>query len=171
MNGVLKIPKLIVDDFTSSLFLNFVAFEQCYSKCVEKPITEKPKPITENPITDYAIFMCSLINAPSDVGCLCDHKIVENYFGSDDEVARFFTSVGKDVTFDIQRSYLSKVFEEVNEFYWNDWHVTWAGFRHTYFDTPWSFISAMAALLLLILTSVQAFFAAYAYIKPPNSKN
>ncbi|KAK3205780.1 hypothetical protein Dsin_019826 [Dipteronia sinensis] len=29
-NGVLEIPPLTIDDFTSSVFLNIVAFEQCY---------------------------------------------------------------------------------------------------------------------------------------------
>ncbi|KAK4779530.1 hypothetical protein SAY87_015636 [Trapa incisa] len=154
-DGVLKIPVLTIDDFSSSLFLNFVAYEQCYSHCSKY-------------VTAYATFMGCLINTPGDAGLLCDHKIVENYFGTDDEVARFFNNVGKDVVFDIHRSYLSTVFEEVNEYYRNNWHVRWAEFKHRYFDTPWSFISALAALLLLILTAIQAFFAAYAYFIPPN---
>lgn len=153
-NGVLEIPLLTVDDFTTSVILNCVAFEQCYNHC-------------SNHITSYVTFMGCLINAPSDAGFLCDYKIVENYFGTDEEVARFFNNVGKDVTFDIQRSYLSKVFEDVNEHYSNNWHVRWAGFMHTYFDTPWSFISALAAVVLLILTMIQTFFAFYGYFRPP----
>lgn len=111
--------------------------------------------------------MGCLINAPSDAGFLCEYKIVENYFGADEEIASFFNNVGKDVTFDIQRSYLSKVFEDVNEHYSNNWHVRWAEFKHAYFDTPWSFISALAAFVLLVLTMIQAFFAFYGYFRPP----
>ncbi|KAJ6927585.1 hypothetical protein NC651_011579 [Populus alba x Populus x berolinensis] len=153
-NGVLEIPLLTVDDFTTSVILNCVAFEQCYAHC-------------SNHITSYVTFMGCLINAPCDAGFLCEYKIVENYFGADEEIASFFNNVGKDVTFDIQRSYLSKVFEDVNEHYSNNWHVRWAEFKHAYFDTPWSFISALAAIVLLVLTMIQAFFAFYGYFRPP----
>ncbi|KAF8039556.1 hypothetical protein BT93_B1926 [Corymbia citriodora subsp. variegata] len=155
-NGVLEIPVLTIDDFWSSLFLNFVAYEQCYHHSTKY-------------ITTYATFMGCLINTPADAGFLGDHKVVENYFGTDEEVARFFNNVGKDVVFDIHRSYLSKVFEEVNEYYENDWHVRWAGFRHTYFSTPWSFMSAVAAVVLLLLTTIQSFYAVYQYYNPPNN--
>ncbi|XP_031386938.1 UPF0481 protein At3g47200-like isoform X2 [Punica granatum] len=153
-NGGLEIPKFTIDDLSSSLFLNFVAYEQCYSNCTKH-------------MTSYATFMGCLISNPSDAGFLCDRKIVENYFGTDDEVARFFNKVGKDVVFDIDQSYLSEVFEDVNEYCQNDWKVGWAEFKHTYFGTRWSFISALAAVVLLVLTMIQSFFAAYAYFWPP----
>ncbi|XP_031270650.1 UPF0481 protein At3g47200-like [Pistacia vera] len=152
-NGVLEIPPLTIDDFTSSVFLNCVAYEQCYRYCTKH-------------ITTYATLMGCLINTPGDAGFLSDQKIIENYFGTDEEVARFFNNVGKDVAFDIQRNYLSELFEGVNEHYRNNWYVRWASFKHTYFDTPWSFMSAVAALILLLLTMVQAFFAVYAYVLP-----
>ncbi|XP_030518334.2 UPF0481 protein At3g47200-like [Rhodamnia argentea] len=156
-NGLLEIPILTIDDFWSSLFLNFVAYEQCYRRSTEH-------------FTTYANFMGCLINTPADAGLLGDRKIVENYFGTDEEVARFFNNVRKDVAFDIHKSYLSKVFEEVNEYYQNDWHVRWAGFRHTYFSTPWSFMSAAAAILLLLLTTIQSFYAVYQYYVPSKNK-
>lgn len=153
-NGILEIPTLTIDDFTSSFFLNCVAFEQCYRHCSKH-------------VTTYATLMGCLINTPADAGFLSDHKIIENYFGTDEEVGRFFNIVGKDVAFDIHMNYLSELFEGVNEYYRNDWHVRWAGFKHTYFDTPWSFMSALAALVLLFLTMVQSIFAVYGYIRPP----
>lgn len=157
-NGVLRVPPLPMDDFISSFFLNCVAFEQCYGHC--------PKHIT-----DYATFLGCLIHTPTDAAFLCDHKIIENCFGTDEEVACFFTNVGKDVAFDIRRSYLSKLIEDVNEYYWNDWHVRWASLRHKYFDSPWSGISVLAAIFLLILTTIQAAFAVISYIGPPNNNN
>ncbi|KAH7561192.1 hypothetical protein JRO89_XS10G0188700 [Xanthoceras sorbifolium] len=153
-NGVLEIPPLTIDDFTSSVFLNIVAFEQCYRHCTKH-------------VTTYATLMGCLINTPGDAGFLSDHKIIENYFGTDEEVARFFNNVGKDVAFDIHRNYLSELFQNVNEHYRNNWHVRWASFKHTYFDTPWSFMSALAALILLLLTMIQSLFAVYAYVYPP----
>ncbi|KAK2643563.1 hypothetical protein Ddye_025326 [Dipteronia dyeriana] len=153
-NGVLEIPPLTIDDFTSSVFLNIVAFEQCYRHCTKH-------------ITTYATLMGCLINTPGDAGFLSDQKIIKNYFGTDEEVTRFFNNVGKDVAFDINQNYLTELFQEVNEHYRNNWHVRWASFKHTYFDTPWSFMSALAALVLLLLTIFQSYIALYAYIHPP----
>ncbi|KAK3192935.1 hypothetical protein Dsin_024245 [Dipteronia sinensis] len=152
-NGVLRIPPLRMDDFITCYILNCVAFEQCYGHC-------------EKFVTDYATFMGCLINNPIDAGFLSDHKIIENYYGTDEEVTRFFDKVGKDVAFDLGKSYLYKLIEDVNEYYWNDWHVRWASFKHIYFDTPWSFMSALAALILLLLTMIQALLAYIAYVHP-----
>ncbi|KAK6926654.1 Protein of unknown function DUF247, plant [Dillenia turbinata] len=153
-NGLLRIPTMTIDDFTSSVFLNWVAFEQCYNHCSKH-------------ITTYATFMGCLINTAGDAGLLCDQKIIENYFGTDEAVTSFFTNVGKDVVFDIQHCYMSKMFEDINEYYRNNWKVQWAGFKHKYFDTPWSFLSALAAVLLLLLTLIQSLFSVLAYVKPP----
>ncbi|KAF8039428.1 hypothetical protein BT93_B1844 [Corymbia citriodora subsp. variegata] len=155
IGGTLEIPILKLDDFPSSLLLNFVAFKQCYHDCTKH-------------ITTYATFMGRLMNTPADAGFLSDRKIVEDYLGGDEEVARFFSIIGKDVAFDIEKSYLCEVFEGVNRYYQNDWHVRWAGFKHTYFNTPWSFMSALAVLILLILTMVQSFYAVYEYYFPAN---
>ncbi|XWS73951.1 hypothetical protein CRYUN_Cryun02cG0173600 [Craigia yunnanensis] len=110
--GWLPIPLLTIYDFTSQsssivLLLSNVTLQ----------------PPLSNHITTYATFMGCLINASSDAGFLCDHKIIENYFGTDDEIARFFINVRKDVAFDIEKSYLSKLFEDGNEYYRSDWHV------------------------------------------------
>ncbi|KAK8282174.1 hypothetical protein V6Z11_D08G009200 [Gossypium hirsutum] len=81
-NGVLQIPLLTIDDFLSLVFLNCVAFEQCYHYIT-------------NHVTTYATFMGCLINKPSDARFLCDHKIIENYFGTDEEIARFFNNIAR----------------------------------------------------------------------------
>ncbi|KAL0426512.1 UNVERIFIED_CONTAM: hypothetical protein Slati_2826000 [Sesamum latifolium] len=75
--------------------------------------------------------------------------------------------MGKDVSFDIDMCYLSELFNEVNHYYRNHWHVHWASFKYTYFNTPWSFISALAAFVLLVLTVAQTLFTVIAYVRPP----
>ena len=97
---------------------------------------------------------------------LSDCNIIENYFGTEGEVARFINNLGKDVAFDIDLSYLSKLFNDVHDHYRNSWHVQWAGFKYRYFDTPWSFISALAAFVLLLLTLTQTFYTVLAYVNP-----
>ncbi|XP_020424599.1 UPF0481 protein At3g47200 [Prunus persica] len=149
-NGVLEIPNITLDDLRTDIFLNFVAFEQCYSHCSKH-------------ITTYAALMSCLISTPVDAAFLSDKNIIENYLGTDEEVAHFFKNLGKDVPFDIDESYLCKLFKDVNEYHRNIWHVRWAGFRFKYFDNPWSFLSAVAAVVLLLLTAIQTFFTVYDY--------
>ncbi|XP_030525848.1 UPF0481 protein At3g47200-like [Rhodamnia argentea] len=155
-NGVLEIPVLKFDDFMSSLFLNFIAFEQCHRG-------------SSKHVTTYATFMACLLNTPADAGLLCDRKIIERYFGTDERIAHFFSNIGKDVVFDIHNNYLCQVFEDVNKYNEKDWRVHWASFKNTYFSTRWSLISAVAAFMLLALATIQSFFAVYAFYRPPNS--
>ncbi|XP_056175080.1 UPF0481 protein At3g47200-like [Syzygium oleosum] len=154
-NGVLEIPGLRFDDILSSLFLNFIAFEQCHRG-------------SSKHVTAYATFMACLLNTPADVGFLCDRMIIEKYFGTYQQIAHFFSNIGKDVVFDIRRNYLSQVFQDVNAYSEKDWRVRWAGFKNTYFSTRWSLISAVAAFILLVLMTIKSFFAVYAYYRPPS---
>ncbi|KAL3839778.1 hypothetical protein ACJIZ3_024369 [Penstemon smallii] len=154
MHGDIEMPTIAIDDFMSAFLLNCVAYEQCHRGCSKH-------------MTTYATLLDCLINTHKDVEHLCDKNIIENYFGTDAEVARFINNLGKDVAFDIDLCYLSGLFNEVNHYYKNHWHVHWAGFKYTYFKTPWSFISALAALVLLLLTVAQTFFTIIAYTRPP----
>ncbi|KAB2602360.1 hypothetical protein D8674_003365 [Pyrus ussuriensis x Pyrus communis] len=145
-NGVLEVPQITVDGFSVHLLLNFVAFEQCYNHCHKH-------------ITTFAVFMNCLIGTPADTTFLCDRNIIENYLGSDEEVTHFFTNLGKDAAFNINASYLLQLFKDVNEHCSNVWNVRWAGFMLKYFDTPWSFMSASAVLIALLLTGIQTVLA------------
>ncbi|KAL6273886.1 hypothetical protein ACE6H2_024578 [Prunus campanulata] len=147
-NGVLEIPHIVIDNLRTDLLMNFVAFEQCYSHCSKD-------------VTSYAAFMSCLIRTPEDVSFLCDKNIVENYLGTDEEVVHFLKNLGKDVALNIGEGNLSKLFKDVNEYHRNMWHVRWEGFRSKYFGTPWSFLSALAAVILLLLTAIQTFFTVY----------
>ncbi|BFG39075.1 hypothetical protein CerSpe_253500 [Prunus speciosa] len=147
-NGVLEIPHIVIDDLLTHLLMNFVAFEQCYSYCSKH-------------VTTYAAFMSCLIRTPADVSFLCDKNVIENYLGTDEEVVHFFQNLGKGVPLDVGEGYLWKLFKEVNEHHRNMWNVRWAGFRSKYFNTPWSFLSALAAVILLLLTAIQTFFTVY----------
>jgi hypothetical protein len=146
--GVIEMPTITIDNFMSSLLLNCVAFEQCHNS-------------DSKHVTTYATFLDCLVNTDKDVGYLCDRNIIENDFGNDAKLARLINNLGKDVAFDINLCYLSKLFNEVHEYYGNSWHVQYASFKYTYFNTPWSFISAAAAFVLLVLAFLQTFFTIY----------
>ncbi|CAH8282424.1 unnamed protein product [Eruca vesicaria subsp. sativa] len=155
-NGLLEIPLLVFDDFMSSVLINCVAFEQFNMRCTTE-------------ITSYVVFMGCLINTDEDATFLVEKGIIENYFGTGEQVSLFFKNIGKDISFSISKSYLAKLFERVNKYTSKGCHVHWAGFKYTHFHTPWTFLSSCAALLLLLLTIIQAFFAAYAYFRPPKN--
>ncbi|XAR64640.1 hypothetical protein NMG60_11008393 [Bertholletia excelsa] len=156
--GVIEMPTVSFDDFSSCFMINCVAYEQCRKNC-------------STHFTTYATLMDCLINTARDVEYLSDCSIIENYFGTDAEVARFINNLGKDVTFDIDKCYLARLFDEVNEYYKNGWHVQWAGFRYTYFRSPWSFISALAAFVLLVLSVLQTYYTMIGHLRPGRSGN
>ncbi|XP_065875859.1 UPF0481 protein At3g47200-like [Euphorbia lathyris] len=154
-DGVLEIPRLVTDDMMSSFILNCIALEQSYKHRTKH-------------FTSYVVFMGCLINTVVDAGCLRDEKIIENFFGTDEQVVKFFNEAGRDVTFDIEETYLSEVFKDVDNYYRNVWHVRWAEFKYNYFGSPWIFLSAFVAFFLLLLTILQSFFSVYSYFSPPN---
>ncbi|KAH0911760.1 hypothetical protein HID58_035081 [Brassica napus] len=154
-NGYLEIPRLLIHDGTKSLFLNLIAFEQCHID-------------SRNDITSYIIFMDNLIDSHEDVSYLHYCGIIEHWLGSDSEVANLFNRLCEEVVFDTEDSYLSRLSVEVNRYYnqkWNAWRAT---LRHKYFNNPWAIVSFCAAVILLVLTLSQSFYAAYAYYKPPS---
>ncbi|OIT22443.1 PREDICTED: UPF0481 protein At3g47200 [Nicotiana attenuata] len=153
--GFIEMPTITIDDFMSSFLINCVAYEQCHVDCSKH-------------MTTFATLLDCLVNTYKDVEYLCDCNIIENYFGTDAEVATFINNLGKDVMFDIDECYLLELFNKVNDYYKSSWHVHWASFKYTYFSSPWSFISALAALILLVLAVLQALYAILSYVNPPS---
>ncbi|XP_039159622.1 UPF0481 protein At3g47200-like [Eucalyptus grandis] len=108
----------------------------------------------------------NLIEIQFDHGLLSEKRIIANYLGSSAEVANFFNDLNKDIAFDSSTSYLAELFGQVNGYHKKKWHVRWAGIKHEYFGSPWTFISAVAAFVLLVLTILQVFYAVYRYHRP-----
>ncbi|XP_010503684.1 PREDICTED: UPF0481 protein At3g47200-like [Camelina sativa] len=154
-NGYLEIPRLLIHDGTKSLFLNLIAFEQCHID-------------STNDITSYIIFMDNLIDSHEDVSYLHYCGIIEHWLGSDSEVADLFNRLCQEVVFDTGDSYLSRLSIEVNRYYDHKWNAWRATLKHKYFNNPWAIVSFCAAVILLVLTLSQSFYAAYAYYKPPS---
>ncbi|XP_030451159.1 UPF0481 protein At3g47200-like isoform X1 [Syzygium oleosum] len=151
--GELQIPRLTLDDFMSFFLPNCIAFEQCYC-------------YSSRHMTSYIIFMKCLVGTEADAELLSENQLLVNYLGSNAEVATFFNDLGKDIAFSIKISYLAELFRQVNRYHRSPCRMTWTGFKNKYFGSPWSFMSAIAAILLLGLTVLQAFYAVYGYYRP-----
>ncbi|OVA19722.1 Protein of unknown function DUF247 [Macleaya cordata] len=157
-DGVLQIPPLYIDDNTVPLFLNFVAYEQCDQEA-------------EPYFTNYFMFFDSLVNASKDVEILHNNGIINHVLGSDKDVANLFNKLCREIIYDVENCHLSKEMKGVNDYYKayyaTRWHVWWTNLIRDYFSSPWTFLSLLAAIVLLLLTTAQTFFAFYAYFKPP----
>ncbi|CAL9247321.1 unnamed protein product [Arabidopsis halleri] len=148
----LQIPLLRFDGFISSFFLNCVAFEQFYTD-------------SSNELTSYIVFMGCLLNDEEDVTFLRNDKlIIENHFGSNNEVSEFFKTISKDVVFEVHTSYLKDVFKGVNEYTKRWYNGLWAGFRHTHFESPWTCLSSFAVVFVILLTMLQSTVAILSFL-------
>ncbi|KAL3753478.1 hypothetical protein ACJRO7_000823 [Eucalyptus globulus] len=152
-HGVLRIPPLNLDLLTTSFFQNCVAYEQSYHHCTKH-------------VSTYVVLMSGLMGSVADAAFLSQCGIISNLLGPEKEVARFFCGVAKDVQFDIKECYLAELFAKVTWYRRSKWRMWWAGTKREYFGSPWSFISAAAASILIVLTVIQAFFTVFTYYDP-----
>ncbi|KAH6812529.1 hypothetical protein C2S51_026291 [Perilla frutescens var. frutescens] len=149
--GVLTIPKLTVNDSTETFFRNLVAFEQ-FGYCGY---------YSKN-IASYVILMDNFINTSHDVDLLVKHGILNNELGESKQVADLFNNLYKEFVTEPNDFYFTKLCGELNDYSrdkvhklkasWFRWKVM---LKRDYFGNPWSLISVIAAVVLLILTVIQ----------------
>ncbi|KAL0378109.1 UNVERIFIED_CONTAM: hypothetical protein Sradi_3116400 [Sesamum radiatum] len=150
VNGVLRIPELIIYDETESQFMNLIAYEQLLPDGEQRYVS------------DYTFFMHCLINTSKDVELLRSRGIIENCLGDDDQVCQMFNRLGRNILTSSGFCY-SQVFCSVNKHCerrskkWN------ANLRRNYFNSPWSIISFLAAFALLVLTFTQTTYTVLTY--------
>ncbi|CAH2064515.1 unnamed protein product [Thlaspi arvense] len=164
-NGYLELPTLVIHDGTKSLFLNLIAFEQCNID-------------SSNNITSYILFMNNLIKSTKDVTYFDECGIIQHSLGSHSEVVDMFNQLCQEVIVNTDDIYLSQLLLEVYHCYhknyimkWNAWKMSvkrkyLTTLKEKYFDNPWAYLPFFAAVILLVLTLSQTYFAAYAYFKP-----
>ncbi|KAI7986861.1 UPF0481 protein [Camellia lanceoleosa] len=151
--GKLLIPPLLIHDLTKSIFLNLMAFEQCY-------------PLCDSYITSYISFMDELINSPKDVEHLYEKRIIVHQLGSEEDVATLFNNLRKEIVFDTSDYYLLDVSQKLNKHYQQKWRTWKAIFRHEYLKDPWKIISLVAASFLILLTMAQTAYTIISYHFP-----
>ncbi|XP_042488426.1 putative UPF0481 protein At3g02645 [Macadamia integrifolia] len=137
--GVLTIPTITIFDETEHTLRNLIALEK-----------GQVLDITTDYFTAYAAFMDGLIDTRSDVELLEKKGIIVNNIGNPEDVVTLFNNIVKHVT--VQDPYFSGVIEDVIDYYNKPWNRRQASLMQNYFNTPWAFISFLAALFLLILT-------------------
>lgn len=152
-NSILEIPRILIHEGSKSIFRNLVAFEECHPECSSE-------------ITAYLVFMNNLIDSAEDVGFLHYKGIIEHWLGNHEDVADLFNGLCQEVVADLNDSYLSGLTDDINKCRDNRWSNWKADFRHKYFRNPWALISVIAAVALLLITVMQAFYDVFSYYKP-----
>ncbi|XP_043709735.1 UPF0481 protein At3g47200-like isoform X2 [Telopea speciosissima] len=144
--GVLAIPCINIQDWTDSLLRNMIAFEQLH--CVGTKY-----------ITDYATLLDSFIDSSKDVILLHERGIIKSLLGDHEQVSLLFNKLVNEVNIDAGDFYFSDICQDLNAYYRVTWHTWKANLRHTYFNTPWTIISVIAAAVLLVLTFLQTIYS------------
>ncbi|XP_040372917.1 UPF0481 protein At3g47200 [Rosa chinensis] len=149
-NRVLQIPPITINDLTITVFINCLAYEHSHDR-----------DLTDGSFTHYIAFLSCLINSPRDVAFLCAEGIIASYSHNDLYIAGLFNRLREKVYFHRNTcGYLDGEFRAVEAYYSSHWGT----FMRTYFSTPWSFISVVSAIILLVLTGGQTVLAVLSYI-------
>ncbi|KAF3447146.1 hypothetical protein FNV43_RR12326 [Rhamnella rubrinervis] len=141
-NGILEIPKWTISDETELTIRNLLAFEQ--SHCIE------------NYLNDYVVIMDRLVNTSKDVDLLVKFGIVENRLGDNSEGSNLINKLADGVIMDSEDFYFATTFEQLDAYCRTSWHKWKANLKQNYFNTPWATVSVIAAILLILLTIIQA---------------
>ncbi|KAM7501605.1 hypothetical protein LguiB_000509 [Lonicera macranthoides] len=85
--GVIRLPPIVVDDATESMFLNQMAFERYHAEA-------------GNEVSSYVGFMNNLIYDARDVSLLHSQGIIQNALGNEANVVKLFNLLTRYMTFD-----------------------------------------------------------------------
>ncbi|XP_047956859.1 UPF0481 protein At3g47200-like [Salvia hispanica] len=152
-NRTLYIPELMISDETESLFKNMIAYEFYLPGSSPKYVT------------DYVFFLHCLMSSTKDVEVLRRCGVISNWMGGDARVYNVIVRLG---THAFNSRYFSYggVFDSINEHSGRKWNKWIAVLRRHHLNNPWTFLSLVAAAVLLSLTMVQTVFAVLSFRKP-----
>ncbi|KAG9441089.1 hypothetical protein H6P81_016943 [Aristolochia fimbriata] len=159
--GVLKLPHLHVRKNTKKVLMNLIVWEQFCCK----PGTAY--------VSNYTILMDYLVNTPKDIEILINNGVLEHSLAADEEVEGVFNTLGEDLghikmgeMFE-PNGFILELSNELNDYCENRFNIWWAKLLNDYFGSPWSVISLVAAVFLLLFTLLQTFFSVFSYFRPP----
>ncbi|XLU29156.1 hypothetical protein S245_065222 [Arachis hypogaea] len=149
-DGMLQLPKLIVDGSTPYIFFNLVAFEM------------SPDFRNNFEVSSFLVFMSSLIDQPEDVKELRMAGIIINELANDKEVADLFNKM--DTILVPETLFFAHISLQIHSHFESKRGrirmLSWMGeASNTFFRSPWTIIALLAATLGLVLTFIQTWFA------------
>ncbi|KAL0364156.1 UNVERIFIED_CONTAM: hypothetical protein Sangu_0513200 [Sesamum angustifolium] len=143
-DGIMSMSHLTIEDGTELFFRNLIAYEQYF-----------PSKTGPDFVTDYVTLLDRLINSSKDVEILSKCGIIDNWLGDNEVVANIFNRLGASVTIRGEHFNYATIFDSVNKHYKKRRNRAMAVLRRDYFNSPWSYFSFSAALVILLLTLAQ----------------
>lgn len=151
-NGVLSVPKLIIDGKANYIFRNLMAFEQ-----------ETAADVGNN-IRAYIIFMSQLLSMPEDVTLLSQKGIIVHQLGCDEQVSLLFKNLVKNVVFDFSSNYyLKSICGALEKHYRKPWNHWLAWLWHNRLKNPWLILGLFAGIVTLVCVIVQSIYQVLSY--------
>ncbi|XP_072953684.1 putative UPF0481 protein At3g02645 [Typha angustifolia] len=141
------LPTISLDMNTEVVLRNLVAYE---ASVASGPLV----------LTRYTELMNGIIDTEEDVMLLRQRGIILNRMKSDREVANLWNGMSKSVRL-TRVPFLDKVIEDINKYHSSRWRVKTKKFMKQYVFGSWQFLTFLAAILLLLLTTLQAFCSVY----------
>nr|KYP35082.1 UPF0481 protein At3g47200 family [Cajanus cajan] len=139
---VLRIPQLYVKETTEVRWRNLIAWEQSkiWIRCK---------------YTSYALFFKGLVCCKHDVELLKEKGVIVNEAGkSNEELLNLFRTISNGAEY-MDSSY--GVCETIVYYWWNWYKIL----IRDHIPTVWKFIGVLAAVALLVLTFIQAYYAVH----------
>ncbi|KQK19340.1 putative UPF0481 protein At3g02645 [Brachypodium distachyon] len=145
--STLHLPAVTLDGSTEVTIRNLVAYE---SAAATGPLV----------LTRYTELMNGIIDADEDVSLLRARGVVLNRMKSDGDVTRLWNGMSRSVRL-TRVAAIDKAVEEMNKCYDGRWRVKAKRFMRRYVFGSWQLLTFLAAILMLLLTTLQAFCSVY----------
>ncbi|KAL5789199.1 hypothetical protein ACOSQ2_004087 [Xanthoceras sorbifolium] len=140
--GTLEISKLTVGNMTVHLLRNLQIFEALHCDT--------------NYINDYAVVLNRFLNSTKDVELLIHTGVIENRIMDSEGVSTLFRELSRDARIQHSNFYYSGLVKDLQDYCKSPCHKWKANLKQNYFNTPWASISVAAAVIILVLTFIQA---------------
>ncbi|XP_047075423.1 putative UPF0481 protein At3g02645 [Lolium rigidum] len=145
--ATLHLPVVTVDSNTEVMVRNLVAYE---SSAASGPLV----------LTRYTELMNGIIDGDGDVALLRKRGVVLNRMKSDGEVTKLWNGMSKSTRLTKVRA-VDMAVEEMNRYYNGRWRVKTKRFMRKYVFSSWQLLTFLAAIMMLMLTTLQAFCSVY----------
>ncbi|XVF74811.1 hypothetical protein PTKIN_Ptkin13bG0141100 [Pterospermum kingtungense] len=143
----LYLPTVSLDVNTEVILRNLVAYE---ASNASGPLV----------FTRYTELMNGIIDIDEDVKLLREKGIILNHLKSDKEAAEFWNGMSKSIRL-TKVPFLDKAIEEVNKYYNGRWSIKAKNMMKSYVFGSWQVLTFLAAIMFLLLMSLQAFCSVY----------
>ncbi|KAG2604567.1 putative UPF0481 protein At3g02645 [Panicum virgatum] len=140
-------PVVTLDSNTEVVLRNLVAYE---AAAASGPLV----------LARYTELMNGIIDADEDVALLRRRGVVLNRMKSDGEVAKLWNGMTRSVRL-TKVAAMDRAVEEAKRYYNSRWRVKTKRFMRKYVFSSWQVLTFLAAVMMLLLTTLQAFCSVY----------